>query len=55
MLTLGTVEERIHEMLLRKRRLSATVIGTEAEWLLSLDDPSLLTALAPTAAAGEEA
>ncbi len=52
-ITLGTVDQRIHEMLGRKRQLSAAVIGSEAQWLLAMDAPTLLSTLAPSTT-GEE-
>jgi SNF2 family DNA or RNA helicase len=53
MVTLGTVEERIDEMITRKRELAQRVVGTGEAWLteLSTDELRDLIALRPGAVA----
>ena len=49
LVTLGTVEERIDEMITRKRELAQRVVGTGEAWLteLSTDELRDLIALRP--------
>jgi SNF2 family DNA or RNA helicase len=38
--TLGTLEERIDQMIEDKKRLSSAIIGTDESWLTELDNES---------------
>ena len=60
LVTAGTVEERIAEMLERKRALADAVVGAGETWITELDDAALaelvsLSADAPLAEEGEDA
>jgi hypothetical protein len=58
LLTAGTVEERIDQMLETKRDLAARIVGQGEQWITELDDRALrdLFALAPDAViAGDDA
>ncbi len=50
LVTAGTVEERIDDMITAKRELAERVVGTGEQWLteLSTDELRDLVALAPT-------
>jgi len=57
LLTAGTVEEKIDQMLERKRDLASRIVGQGEQWITELDDAALrdLFALAPDAVvAGDE-
>ena len=57
LLTAGTIEEKVDELLEKKRDLAARIVGEGEEWITELDDAALreLFALAPDAVvAGDE-
>jgi SNF2 family DNA or RNA helicase len=55
LVTAGTVEERVAEIIERKRELSASVVGAGESWLTELGDAELadLVALSPKASIDE--
>jgi len=40
MVTLGTLEERIDEMIEEKQALAANIIGTDEKWITEMDNAS---------------
>jgi SNF2 family DNA or RNA helicase len=53
----GTVEDKVDQLLERKRQLAATIVGEGEQWITELDDSELrnLFSLAPDAVITEEA